>query len=83
VDIDASSAEDGAAITLCGVDFFDWCASTKKRFTKVVANPPYVALQTRADLQRSVQQFLIRKTSFALRSNYWCAFCLHALAVEA
>ena len=77
VDIDACpSAEDEAATTVRGVDFFDWCASTKKRFTKVVANPPYVALcKLGADLQKSVQQFhRSQDPSFALRSNYWCAF---------
>ena len=77
VDIDACpSATDEAAITVRGVDFFDWCASTKKRFTKVVANPPYVALcKLGADLQKTVQQFHDSEDpSFALRSNYWCAF---------
>jgi adenine-specific DNA-methyltransferase len=77
VDIDACpSAEDEAATTVRGVDFFDWCASTKRRFTKVVANPPYVALcKLGADLQQSVQQFHDSEDpTFALRSNYWCAF---------
>jgi len=77
VDIDpCPSEEDDAATTVRGVDFFDWCALTKKRFTKVVANPPYVALcKLEADLQKSVQHFLDSEDpSFALRSNYWCAF---------
>jgi adenine-specific DNA-methyltransferase len=77
VDIDACpSPEDEAATSIRGVDFFDWCALTKKRFTKVVANPPYVALcKLEADLQKSVQQFhYLEDPSFALRSNYWCAF---------
>ena len=77
IDIDPlSGAEDSAATTLRGIDFFDWCASTKKRFTKVVANPPYVALcKLGADLQKSVQQFHDSEDpSFELRSNYWCAF---------
>ncbi|MGA7413204.1 MAG: N-6 DNA methylase [Bryobacteraceae bacterium] len=70
------SPEDAAATTVRGVDFFEWCASTQERFTKVVANPPYVALcKLKPDLQENLQQF--RQTqdpSFALRSNYWCAF---------
>jgi adenine-specific DNA-methyltransferase len=85
VDIDpCPSADDDAATTIRGVDFFDWCASTRKRFTKIVANPPYVALcKLKADLQRSVRQFHDSEDpSFALRSNYWCAFlsaCLDLL----
>jgi adenine-specific DNA-methyltransferase len=77
VDIDACpSLEDKSATTVRGVDFFDWCALTKKRFSKVVANPPYVALcKLEADLQKSVRQFHhLEDPSFALRSNYWCAF---------
>lgn len=84
VDIDpCPSAEDEAATTVRGVDFFDWCASTKKRFTKVVANPPYVALcKLEADLQKNVRQFQDSEDpSFALRSNYWCAFLSACLCV--
>ena len=88
VDIDVHpSAEDSAATTVRGVDFFEWCASTNKRFTKVVANPPYVALcKLEDDLQKSVQRFhQSEDPTFALRSNYWCAFlsaCLSLLKCE-
>jgi hypothetical protein len=88
VDIDVHpGAEDSAATTVRGVDFFDWCASTDERFTKIVANPPYVALcKLENDLQRSVQRFQQSDDpTFALRSNYWCAFlsaCLGLLKRE-
>lgn len=86
VDIDpCPSPEDGAATTVRGVDFFAWCAWTKKRFTKVVANPPYVALcKLGADLQKTVRQFHDSENpSFALRSNYWCAFLSACLGLMA
>jgi adenine-specific DNA-methyltransferase len=85
IDIDsASGAEDMAATTVRGVDFFEWCGSTGRRFTKVIANPPYVAIRR---LHPRLQQTLLTfgggsDTSFALRSNYWCAFlsaCLRVL----
>lgn len=86
IDIDTkSSAEDTSARTVRGVDFFEWCASTEERFSKIVANPPYVAIRKLSPkLQRSVTSFGDGiDTSFALRSNYWCAFlsaCLRLLA---
>jgi len=85
VDIDsAPSTEDAAANTRRGVDFFEWGASTRKRFTKIIANPPYVALcKLAAELQARVQRFSDSDDpSFAMRSNYWCAFlaaCLRLL----
>lgn len=46
IDIDPEAGqEDGAATTLRGIDFFEWCSTTKQRFTKIVANPPYVAIR--------------------------------------
>jgi adenine-specific DNA-methyltransferase len=46
IDIDPlSGAEDKAATTVRGGDCFRWCASTEQRFTKIVANPPYVAIR--------------------------------------
>src|SRR5271170_6301958 len=72
IDIDNSvGAEDCAATTLRGVDFFQWCATTRKRFTKIVANPPYVAIcKLHPALQQSLREFGGGEdASFALRSN--------------
>jgi len=85
IDIDPmSGAEDEAATTLRGVDFFKWCASSRQRFTKIIANPPYVAIRKlHPRLQRSLLSFGGEVDgSFTLRSNYWCAFlsaCLRVL----
>ena len=59
-----------------GIDFFKWCASTTQRFNRIVANPPYVAIRKlHPTLQQSVTAFGAGDDgSFALRSNYWCAF---------
>jgi hypothetical protein len=84
IDIEPSpGGEDRAATTVRGVDFFDWCASTQRRFTRIVANPPYVAIRKLdPELQKSVKFFggddLL---SFSLRSNYWCAFLAACLRV--
>ena len=77
IDIDPEAGrEDRAATTLRGIDFFEWCSSTKRRFTKIIANPPYVAIsKLHSDLQKSLRDFGGNKDSaFTLSSNYWCAF---------
>lgn len=77
IDIDpAAGREDKAATTLRGIDFFEWCSSTKRRFTKIIANPPYVAIsKLHPDLQKSLRDFGgTKNNAFALSSNYWCAF---------
>jgi adenine-specific DNA-methyltransferase len=46
IDIDPiSGAEDKSATTIRGVDFFQWCASTEQKFSRIIANPPYVAIR--------------------------------------
>lgn len=86
IDIDPDSgAEDKSARTVRGVDFFHWCISTAQKFDRIVANPPYVAIRKlHPQLQDSLAALRCeRDGSFALRSNYWCAFlsaCLRVLA---
>ncbi|MFN7998448.1 MAG: N-6 DNA methylase [Bryobacteraceae bacterium] len=88
IDIESSPGlEDAAATTVRGVDFFAWCSSTTRRFTRIVANPPYVAIRKLdPELQRVLQGFGTSDCpSYTLRSNYWCAFlaaCLRILEPE-
>lgn len=88
IDLEACPGlEDTAATTLRGVDFFDWCANASARFTRIIANPPYVAIRKLAPaLQQTLQDCAgTDQRSFALRSNYWCAFlaaCLRVLKPE-
>lgn len=72
---------DSAAMTTRGVDFFHWCASETPRFTKIIANPPYVALcKLGPELKHNVQRLSQEvDPSFGLRSNYWCAFLAASL----
>jgi adenine-specific DNA-methyltransferase len=84
IDIDRKAGdEDGSAITLRGIDFFKWCASTTKRFDRIVANPPYVAIRKlHPTLQRALHSYgSAEDRSFALRSNYWCAFLSASIGV--
>ena len=79
-----SGMQDAGATTIRGVDFFTWCASTEERFTKIIANPPYVAIRKlHPQLQKSLLSFGPETDrSFGLNSNYWCAFlsaCLRVL----
>lgn len=86
VDIDPNAGnEDRSATTIRGVDFFQWCSRTKQRFTKIIANPPYVAIRSlHPDLQRSLIFFGgTEDASFARRSNYWCAFLAASLRLLA
>jgi adenine-specific DNA-methyltransferase len=86
IDIDPhSGAEDNSATTVRGIDFFNWCASTAQKFSRIVANPPYVAIRKlHPTLQQSLRAFgSSGDSSFAPRSNYWCAFlsaCLRLLS---
>lgn len=84
IDIDPEAGrEDRAATTLRGIDFFEWCSSTKRRFTKIIANPPYVAIsKLHPDLQKSLRDFGGNKDSaFTLSSNYWCEFLSASMQV--
>jgi hypothetical protein len=86
VDIDSKwGAEDKFATTIRGVDFFKWCAATPHKFDRIVANPPYVAIRKlHPTLQNSVGRFgTDGDMSFALRSNYWCAFLSASLRILA
>lgn len=84
VDIEKAQGPcDAAATTIRGVDFFHWCAFTPRQFTKIVANPPYVAhCKLGSALTDNLQRFSNElDPSFALRSNYWCAFLAASLRI--
>ena len=85
VDIDHNSGvEDKSATTIRGVDFFRWCSSTTRKFDRIVANPPYVAIRKlHPKLQKPLAAFAEDDPSFARRSNYWCAFLSASLRILA
>lgn len=86
IDIDPKpGTEDAFATTVRGVDFFRWCSSTEHTFNRIVANPPYVPIRKlHTKLQKSLKTFKAEDDgSFALRSNYWCAFLSASMRILA
>jgi adenine-specific DNA-methyltransferase len=82
VDIEPTGTRrDRAAKTIRGVDFFSWFRRTPERFSRIVANPPYVPISRLAPSLRRPLLALqgIDGTSFSLGSNYWCAFLAASL----
>lgn len=81
IDIDPSAGPaDHWATTVRGVDFFTWTRSFNRRFSKIIANPPYVSVRKlHPTLQASLQQIDTKNPAFSKRSNYWCAFLASSL----
>jgi len=76
------SPNDIYATTLRGQDFLDWARETKKRFDRVVANPPYVSLLDLPQRARATARMLAlpaSKEGLPARSNLWAAFILGAV----
>jgi hypothetical protein len=76
IDIDpCAGPADRWATTLRGIDFFTWTLSFNRRFSKIIANPPYVSVRKlHPKLQDSLQKVDSKNPAFSKRSNYWCAF---------
>lgn len=76
IDIDpCTGPADRWATTVRGIDFFTWTQSFNRRFSKIIANPPYVAIRKlHPTLQNSLQKVDEKNPAFSKRSNYWCAF---------
>ncbi len=80
VDIDQTQfPSDVLARTTRGLDFLAWARTTDKRFDKIIANPPYVALSRLPEpLRKSALNVSARsRGSLRSKSNYWPAF-MHA-----
>ena len=86
IDLDPRpSPSDALAETVRGADFVSWSQGTPARFDRVVANPPYVALN-RLDRPLLRAALSLRTTddlSLRLKANYWCAFLVSALRLIA
>ena len=65
---------------LLGTDFLAWAQQTKRRFDRVIANPPYVPLsELEAALAQAAMGVKDGQTSMTLGANYWVAFLLASL----
>ena len=61
LDLDRTSRpSDRHASVIRGVDFLEWSVNTAERFDKVIANPPYLALNR---LSKSLQRNALRVTN--------------------
>jgi adenine-specific DNA-methyltransferase len=84
IDLDRTAgSHDSLARTLRGTEFLHWAKSTKERFTRIVANPPYIALHR---LPRIVARAAcgfraLDETPVSLRANCWYAFLCAGLSL--
>jgi adenine-specific DNA-methyltransferase len=77
IDVDPSpSPSDSLAMTVRGTDFLHWARTTDRRFERIVANPPYIALsKLEAPLRLAAMSTQpANGSAISLASNYWCAF---------
>jgi len=81
IDIDpCTGPADRWATTVRGVDFFVWSGASGRRFSKIIANPPYVAARKlHPTLQKSMLEVDPKDVAYSRRSNYWCAFLAASL----
>ena len=79
-----SSPQDQLARTLRGEEFLRWSQSTTERFSRIIANPPYIALNR---MPRSVQSSALTivvpgtTRTVALGANSWFAFLSASIAL--
>lgn len=82
VDLDpVGSPADGLATTIRRVDFLKWAQDTRRRFDRIVGNPPFVSIKR---LKQSLQRTAASVPDFdgiaiGRGSNTWYAFVLASL----
>ena len=85
LDIDmTSSPQDQLARTLRGEDFFRWSESTTERFSRIIANPPYVALNRMPPpVREAALRVIVPGTTqrVTLGANSWFAFLCANIAL--
>jgi len=85
VDLDRRpSPSDRHARVLRGVDFLSWSQSTSERFSKIIANPPYLALnRLPVSLRRRALEVRdpFSDRTVRLRGNCWHAFLCASLGL--
>ena len=83
IDLEPTTAPaDKLGVVKRGVDFLHWCTTTRTRFDRVVANPPYVSLLDLPHHARATARHLELASStgpLPARSNLWAAFLIGAL----
>ncbi len=82
VDLDpATVGADRLATTVRGIDFLRWANETKRRFDRIVGNPPFISItQLPPSLQRPAESVLdLRGRAIGKGANLWYAFVLASL----
>jgi adenine-specific DNA-methyltransferase len=82
IDLDpVGSPADNLATTIRRVDFLKWAQETRRRFDRIVGNPPFVSIKRlRVSLQKTAADVLdIDETPIGLNANTWYAFVLASL----
>jgi adenine-specific DNA-methyltransferase len=79
-----SSSQDHLARTIRGEEFLRWSQSTTERFSRIIANPPYIALNR---MPRSVQSSALRilvpgtTRKVTLGANSWFGFLCASISL--
>src|SRR5262249_41069291 len=77
-------SEDGLAKTLRGREFLDWSIHTEERFDRIIANPPFLALNKmpRAVQTRALEIQIPGTTArVGLGANAWFAFLCASISL--
>jgi adenine-specific DNA-methyltransferase len=75
---------DRYAAVIRGTDFLRWAQDTTERFDKIIANPPYLALnRLRGKLRRAASELRnpLSGRELTLRGNYWHSFLCASLGL--
>lgn len=78
------SSEDGLARTLRGREFLQWSVTTNERFDRIIANPPFAALNRMpATVQKCALKLPIPGTTncVGLGANAWFAFLCASISL--
>jgi adenine-specific DNA-methyltransferase len=84
VDIDKKAADaDGLATVHRGTEFLEWSLATRRRFSKIVANPPFVSFRRLSGPLNSVARRLNCHWAGSTtgNSNLWFAFLRASLSL--
>ena len=85
LDLDlAPRPSDCYADVVRGVDFLEWSANTTERFEKIIANPPFLALNRLPQpLQRNALRVInpFSGAHISLGGNYWYAFLCASISL--
>lgn len=82
VDLDpVQSPADNLATTIRRVDFLKWANETRRRFDRIVGNPPFVSIKRlKVSLRKTAAAIQdIDETPIGLNANTWYAFVLASL----